>query len=109
MRSSRELVWCILPGFVSRGLAACVSKSASSEMSASWLLVVDARGGDASWPRTMDEEARGAPVARKGESADGGVVVVLLPLWLTEGERRSSRLVFRSNGKRDSVRRRLWT
>ncbi|KAH7085112.1 hypothetical protein BKA63DRAFT_485096 [Paraphoma chrysanthemicola] len=68
-------------------------------MSASWLLIVDARVGDASWPRTMDEDARGAPVGRKGES-EGGGVEMLLPLWHGRGGGRhgSGRVCWRRRG-----------
>lgn len=54
-------------------------------------------------------EARGAPVARKGESArEGGVAAeMLLPLKWAVVALVSSRLPFRRSGKRLKVRRRL--
>jgi len=55
---------------------------------------VDSRAEEMSGPRAIDCDARGAPVAWKGES------VGLLEL---EGVLLNSRLPFRSRGKRDSV------
>jgi hypothetical protein len=64
------------------------------------------RAGDISRPRAIDDEARGAPVERKSDSAGSGGGV-LLPLKWAEGDQDCSRLPFRSRGKRDSVRRLL--
>jgi hypothetical protein len=65
-------------------------------------------------PRVDDVEARGAPVERKGETVwEGGVEETLLALMWTGGTEGvgvpvTSRLAFRSSGKRDvSVERRL--
>lgn len=57
--------------------------------------------GETEGLRWSEEEALGAPVARKGESAAG------LRKW-AEGQRESSRLPLRRRGKRDSVRRLEW-
>ena len=97
IRNSRELVWCILSGLPALGLAVWPGCSASSVMVlASWL------SGELSRPRAIEDEARGAPVARKGESV-GVVAETLLPLEWAEGDLLSSRLPFRRRGKRDRV------
>lgn len=57
--------------------------------------------GETEGLRWSEEEALGAPVARKGDSAAG------LRKW-AEGQRESSRLPLRRRGKRDSVRRLEW-
>lgn len=103
IRSSRELVWCILSGLPALGLAVWPGCSASFVARvASWLSAECSRAGELSRPRAVDEEARGAPVARKGDGV-GAVAEMLLPLRWAEGDRESSRLSLRRSGKRDKV------
>ena len=98
IRNSRELVWCILSG-----LPVWPGCSASSVMVlASWLSTAGSRAGELSRPRAIEDEARGAPVARKGEWV-GAVVETLLPLEWAEGDLVSSRLPLRRRGKRERV------
>jgi hypothetical protein len=106
MRSKRELVWCILSGLPALGeSAAVVSESTSSETSNSWPSGVGLLAGGVSRPRDFEREARGA---RKSECVGAGGAALLPLLEWAEGERVSSRLPFRSSGKREKVRRRAW-
>jgi hypothetical protein len=107
MRSNRELVWCILSDFDFLGAgAALVLLSTSSAACASWPSMGDREMGEE--PRRVVMEARG--VRDEGRSdcgSDGGALVVLPLEW--EGVRPSSLLPFLSSGKREKVKRRLWT
>lgn len=75
---------------------------ASSEGCCSWPSTEGARAGEVCRLRTLEVDARGV---RWSDCECGGGAV----LPLREGKRASSRLPFRSSGKREKVRRRAWT